>query len=152
MPGKPANWGRLAESCVYEGRSGTVVAYWVTHGNAIGDSVIIEDVPQVAPRQVIIPHHMTMETYFSIDVRRTVSMAHTWGGAALALECDLFGLDPVFQWSNYDDWERLPMPEGLRPGNGGHMSKAELIIGTDGRWHIVYHDYYTDHIMVRSTL
>jgi len=32
------------------------------------------------------------------------------------------------------------------------MGMPELLIGDDGRWHIICHDYSTDFIMVRSTL
>jgi hypothetical protein len=32
------------------------------------------------------------------------------------------------------------------------MSKPQLFIGQDGRWHIVYHDWDTDAIYIRSTL
>jgi hypothetical protein len=150
--GDPQLWGRTVDSCVYESKAGTIRAYWIALGGIAGDSLILEEGDRSWPRTVFVTHDYDLGILYTEDFRRTVSMSHTWGGTALALECDFFGHDAVFQWSNYGDWERLPMPAGLRPGDGGYMSKAELIIGTDGRWHIVYHDYLTDAIMVRSTL
>ncbi|MCH7471549.1 hypothetical protein IIA79_01155 [bacterium] len=151
LAGNNVTWGRILDSCVYDSHPGTVRSYWVVYGSAL-DSIILEEGTSTLDNIVRIGHGITFEDYLLTDLRRTVSMGYTWGGAALALECDLFAEDPLFYWSNYGDWEELPLPSGLAFDEDGHMSMPELIIGTDGRWHIAYHDYMTDHIMVRSTL
>jgi hypothetical protein len=64
---------------------------------------------------------------------------------AVTLISNMGGEDTWFEWSNYGDWEQLPMPEME------HMTMPELIVGMDGRWHIVYKNFLTDQIMCRST-
>ena len=78
-------------------------------------------------------------------------MGYAWGGTAVALLGDIPGEHPQFMWSNFGNWEDIPLPEGL-DSIEGRMSMPELIIGEDGRWHIVYHNYLDDTIMGRSTL
>ena len=41
----------------------------------------------------------------------------------------------------------MPLPDGIE-----NMTMPELIVGMDGRWHIVYKDYITDQMMSISTL
>lgn len=87
------------------------------------------------------------------DARRTVSAITTPGGTAVGLVCDLSGHDRYMEWSNFGNWEQLPLPPLDQAYNSdATMNQAELFIGHDGRWHIIYHEYDTDSIFVRSTL
>jgi len=146
----PQDWGRVLDSCIYSNGYGTVRSFWVACAT-IGPSMII-DYYRDGERAIPLPHEFTLGDFTQYDIRRTVSTAYAWGGTALGLNCDLFGQTPIFMWSDFGDWEPLPMPPGLNPGEGGYISKPELIVGDDGRWHILYHDYDTDQIMVRSTI
>ena len=115
------------------------------------ESVILEQ-GLLIDQRVVIEHGRAVLDLLRFGYYRTVSMASAWGGTGLAIDCDTLGSAPIFAWSDYGDWERLDMPPGLDFGSGGYFSKPELIVGDDGRWHIVYHDYLTDTIMVRSTI
>ena len=52
-----------------------------------------------------------------------------------------------FEWSNFGDWEQLPLPQGMHDD-----SLHELVIGPDGRWHIIYRDYVNDDLRIISTV
>ena len=82
-----------------------------------------------------------------VDYRRTVSADMAWGFTAVGLMSNFGGSDVIFEWSNYGEWENLPLPEGIE-----HMTMPELVVGTDGRWHILYHNYELDRMMCISTL
>jgi len=139
----------MMDSCIYSTLTNTTQVLWVANGGTFSSVIYESDI--LGERYIEIPYH-PYELALTADTRRTVGMAYTRGGGAVGLECDLFGKHPVFRWSNFGNWEDLPLPPGLNPGEGGYMSMPELLIGDDGRWHIIYHDYSTDFIMVRSTL
>jgi hypothetical protein len=80
------------------------------------------------------------------DYRRTVSAELAWGLTAVGLVSNLGGTDVTFEWSNFGDWENLWLPERVR-----HMTMPELVVGHDGRWHILYKNYLTDQMMSIST-
>lgn len=145
----PEAWGRMMDSSIYATVTDYVRVYWVVHGSAFNS--VIYEASRPGERHIEIPLD-PYEIALTQDDRRTVTMGYTKGGGAVGLECDLFGESPVFKWCNFGNWEDLPLPPGLAPGEGGHLSMPELLIGDDGRWHIIYHDFYTDFIMVRSTL
>ncbi|MCC7478569.1 fibronectin type III domain-containing protein [bacterium] len=85
-------------------------------------------------------------SFFSQDLRRTVSVTDTPGLSAAMLISPLGGADPYFAWSNFGEWEKLPLPDGLST-----MNRPELLVGMDGRWHIIYHDWLTDEIKCLTT-
>ena len=87
------------------------------------------------------------------DLRRTVSAMTTDDVTAAALLCDLSGQDRYLEWSNYGDWEALPLPgPDVNYGSDRHMNHPVLFCGADGRWHIIYRDYDVDAVFIRSTL
>jgi len=87
------------------------------------------------------------------DLRRTVSAVTTSSATAVGLICDLGGREPYLEWSNFGNWEKLPMPgPDATYGSDVRMSKPQLFVGHDGRWHIVYVDWDTDTVYCRSTL
>jgi len=86
------------------------------------------------------------QEFAPIDGRRTVSVKRAFGATAVALLSSIDGKDTYFEWSNFGDWERLPMPTGIE-----HMGGPELVVDRDGRWCIVYKDYATDQIRSIST-
>jgi hypothetical protein len=88
-----------------------------------------------------------------VDYRRTVSTMTLPGLTGVAYTCDLSGRDQHLYWSNFGEWEELPLPGP--DGNYGSdhtMNQGQIFVGLDGRWHLVYRNYATDAIMVRSTL
>ena len=82
-----------------------------------------------------------------MDGRRTVSTCMAYGVTAVTLLASIDGKDAYFEWSNYGEWEKLSLPPNMRK-----MGGPELLIGRDGRWHIIYKNYETDQIFCRSTL
>jgi hypothetical protein len=87
------------------------------------------------------------------DFRRTVSALTTSCATAAALVCDLSGQDRHLEWSNYGAWEELPLPPpDANYASDAHMNHPVLFCGADGRWHIIYRDYDTDALFIRSTL
>ncbi|MBN2081344.1 hypothetical protein JW859_03960 [bacterium] len=140
-------WGRTIDTSVYMGPrvNEYCEVYWTTHDNLM------------TPRRYSLQHplfghnsiaYLEMETEpYQAEVRRTVSSEITWGVSAVTLMADLWGDDVLFEWSNFGDWEELQLPDGM-----DYMSKPELVVGRDGRWHIIYRNYCTDQIMCRSTL
>jgi hypothetical protein len=81
------------------------------------------------------------------DARRTVSAATAQGGTGLVLVSSLDGSRMLLQWSDFGAWESLPLPAGLE-----RAFAPELLIGADGRWHILYKDWLTDDLLCWSTL
>ena len=59
---------------------------------------------------------------------------------------DVAGRDVEMAWSNFGEWEPLPVPEQLQ-GMGMH----ELIIGEDNIWRVFYRDPYSDEVWMLST-
>ncbi|MCB1217457.1 PKD domain-containing protein [bacterium] len=79
--------------------------------------------------------------------RRTVTATTAWGNTAVGMGAGLAGQLGFFEWSNYGDWEALPVPSGME-----HGSLQELVVGPDGRWHIIYRDYVKDDLRIISTV
>jgi hypothetical protein len=86
------------------------------------------------------------------DVRHSVSGDLTKGAAVISLLSDYYGEEPYLEWSNFGSYEQLAMPPQISAANGVYASVPELIVGVDGRLHIIYHDLATDNIKVISTL
>lgn len=80
------------------------------------------------------------------DYRRTASAGLGWGMTAVGLVSNLGGTDVTFEWSNFGEWENLPLPAGLE-----YMTMPELVVGAEGRWHLLYKNYLTDQVMSIST-
>jgi hypothetical protein len=80
------------------------------------------------------------------DARRTVSCDSTPGLTGLVIMSDLEGRDIRLEWSNFGEWEGLPVPQPLKG-----MSMHEIVVGSDGRWHVFYRDRYTDQVWMLST-
>ena len=69
------------------------------------------------------------------------------GNTAVGIGSGALGDVGFFEWSNYGDWEALPVPDGME-----HGSLHELVVGPDGRWHIIYRDYVNDDLRILSTI
>jgi hypothetical protein len=80
------------------------------------------------------------------DIRRTVSVMEANGQTAVGFVTDNSGDERYLEWSNFGDWEQLPVP------HAGLLSQGELALGPDGRWHLFFRDIITDEIKVISTL
>jgi hypothetical protein len=83
----------------------------------------------------------------NMDLQRSVSVATVNGLTGLELIATTDGREVHFAWSNFGDWESLPLPEGLEG-----MTLPLVTFGNDGRWHIIYKNWKTDEIMIRSTV
>ncbi|MCB1217460.1 hypothetical protein KDL44_08700 [bacterium] len=82
----------------------------------------------------------------SADIRRTVSGVYAHGSAGLGLVADNNGEDVYLEWDILGDFERLDTPDF------GWSNMHEIVVGPDGRWHILYHDQASDSIMIWSTI
>lgn len=78
---------------------------------------------------------------------RSVQAAETFGHTAVCVAAGLFGTPVRLEWSNYGDWEELPLP----PSMAG-MGKYELCVDLLGNWHLFAHDWVNDRIMCISTV
>jgi hypothetical protein len=145
----PEAWGRtLAVSAYIDiAYALPIEVYWATHSSLYAPvrlehsilwGITVEELPY---------NHQTMYSPIANEGRRTVSAAMSWGVTAVGLMVDYNGSHPYMEWSNFGDWETLPPPEGRQP-----MCGPELVVGRDGRWHIIYKDPLTDRVMCRSTL
>jgi len=148
-PGRAAieTWGRTLGTALFMGESGLSFhdACWVSHGDFLKPVRYELTTPLIGENKTTI---LDMEQNFLLkDGRRTVSTESGWGFSAVALISNLGGTDVIFEWSNFGDWEELELPGGM-----DYMTMPELIIGSDGRWHILYKNYKTDQMMCRSTL
>ncbi|MCB1186049.1 hypothetical protein KDL29_02685 [bacterium] len=80
------------------------------------------------------------------DVRRSSSARQAWGGTFVGLTAANLLSEHRFEWSRFGEWEDLPLPEVE------NMSLPELLVGPDGRWHIIYRDYVNDDLRIISTV
>lgn len=142
--------GRLMDTSSFSPRATTYMkdVYWFAQG------------PEYAPVRIV---HWGMDPIditsleYSLDdswayvqtreQRRSISAGYAWGGSAVALIASYDGQDAWFEWDNFGDWENLPVPSSLES-----MSLPELIVGRDGRWHIVYRHLFSGQILCLSTL
>ncbi|MEZ5337879.1 MAG: fibronectin type III domain-containing protein [bacterium] len=83
---------------------------------------------------------------FTYDARRTVSADTAPSYTGVMIMSDVAGRDVQLAWSNFGEWEPLPVPEQLQ-GMGMH----ELVIGQDNIWRVFYRDPYTDAVWMLST-
>lgn len=82
---------------------------------------------------------------FSRELRRSVSAYPAWGRTAVAVISGYDGAEQYMEWSNFGEFEALPLPAI------GKANYTCIVVGQDGRWHLIYHDTATDAIMSRST-
>lgn len=81
--------------------------------------------------------------------RRTVSATTAWGDTAVGIGASLLGDVFFFEWDNFGNFEDLPLPVALLNETASHH---ELVVGPDGRWHIIYRDYANDDLRIISTV
>ncbi|MCB1186048.1 hypothetical protein KDL29_02680 [bacterium] len=81
------------------------------------------------------------------ESRNCVSAMTAWGNTAVGIGSGVMGDVGFFEWSNFGDWEALPLPQDMQYG-----SLHELVTGPDGRWHIIYRDYVNDDLRIISTV
>lgn len=77
----------------------------------------------------------------------TVSAAQAWGNTAVGISDQFMGDVATLEWSNFGDFEQLNLP----PLDMLNSSMHELVVGVDGRWHILYRDQRDGGIYVIST-
>ena len=118
---------------------------WASHDESFNPFRLEMTYPLFGEEQYTTLHSDIYPLHY--DMRRTVSSVTAWGPTAVGLISNLGGTQVIFEWSNFGDWEVLPLPDGL-----DYMTMPELVVGYDGRWHLIYRNYRTDQIMCRSTL
>ncbi len=87
-----------------------------------------------------------LQILFRRDPRKTVSVMEAQCLTGVELTSSLGGGKNTIRWSNFGDWESLPVPPVLR-----NCNRPELLCGSDGEWHIVYLDWETGAIKCLST-
>jgi hypothetical protein len=80
------------------------------------------------------------------EALRTASCAAAAGTTGVMLVASWDGTERYFAWSNFGEWQELPLPAGL-----AGMAADDVLVGMDGRWHIIYKDWRTDSIMCWSS-
>jgi hypothetical protein len=100
-----------------------------------GDYFIIESLQEGLPENE------------GLETRRTVSVENTKSSGCVAVINSLDGSETWFEWDNFGEWESLPYPV-----TDPYAHNAKLIIGFDGRWHIIYRNWWTDELYCLSTL
>ncbi|MCB1219543.1 MAG: hypothetical protein H7A35_02140 [Planctomycetales bacterium] len=81
------------------------------------------------------------------ESRNCVSAMTAWGNTAVGIGSGVMGDVGFFEWSDFGNWEELPVPSGMDNG-----SLHELVVGPDGRWHIIYRDFVNDDLRIISTV
>jgi hypothetical protein len=145
----PETWGRsLDASFYYHGGSLGLPSevYWAVQGSWF-EPIRYEDGFLSDHSLTLLPTDVSLVDSYRSSTRRTISAGLAWGMTAVGLMANLDGEDVYFEWSHFGEWEELPMPD-LPAYSNFH----ELIVGMDGRWHIIYKDYLHDRIYCRSSL
>lgn len=125
------------------------IAVWCSNGTMIAPA---RYTPTVSHQGMIteLPTDPSLPGY---DLRRTVAAMTTPDVTAVGLVCDLSGQDQYLEWSNYGEWEALPLPgPDANYASDRYMNNAQIFCGFDGRWHIIYRNYDIDAVFIRSTL
>jgi hypothetical protein len=82
----------------------------------------------------------------SMSLLATVTACQAWGVTAVGLMDQFSGEFARLEWSNYGNFEELPLPLDMQ-----HTGMHELLVGDDGRWHLLYRDIRNGRIYVIST-
>jgi hypothetical protein len=90
---------------------------------------------------------LNIHNRYSSDLRRTVSAAQAYGMTAVSIMANIHGRDAYMEWSNFGDWEELPLPAGLL-----YPADAELLVDAAGRWHLFWRDIDSGQVLCRRTL
>jgi hypothetical protein len=86
------------------------------------------------------------------DARFTVSAAEGQGLTGIGLVSSISSGSHYLEWSNFGKWEELPMPPAdTAQDSDRYMNQGQLLVDDDGRWHIIYRDFDSDAIYIRST-
>ncbi|MCB1186726.1 hypothetical protein KDL29_06115 [bacterium] len=78
---------------------------------------------------------------------RTVSAVQAWGLTCVGLIDQAFADGAKLEWDDFGDWEQLSLP----PVDFARSNMHELVVGNDGRWHMLFHDLQDGGIYVIST-
>ena len=149
----PATWGRtLATTLAYGTFPGIAEqSVFITRGR------LFNPVKYVAPlytppdmQDMIVGHDVslfTLDSLFNEELRHTVSCGFGFSATGIVLLNSVDCSRTYFAWSNYTDWEELPLPAAAE-----HMFSPQLLVGRDGRWHLIYKNWETDQMLSLSTL
>jgi hypothetical protein len=78
---------------------------------------------------------------------RSAQAVEADGYTAVCVAAGLFGDPLVLEWSNFGDWEELPVPASMQG-----MSKYELCVDRSGVWHLFAHDWKNDRVVCLNTV
>lgn len=117
--------------------------YYATHGELLAP-IRYRSSPPPEYSDIALP--ASWAEFYERDLRRTVSAMTAQGVTAVAVICSLDGREQYLEWSNFGQFEQLPLPAI------GAGTRAVLACGADKRWYMVYLDPLTDRIMCLRTL
>ncbi|MCB1217450.1 hypothetical protein KDL44_08650 [bacterium] len=75
------------------------------------------------------------------------SAVQAWGNTFVGLSADNIGLRQHMEWNKGNGFAQLAVPDVGIP-----LSLPELLVGQDGRWHIIFRDYVNDELLMVSTI
>ncbi|MCB1186047.1 hypothetical protein KDL29_02675 [bacterium] len=137
--------GKHIEGAVYYNRyTGPREVFYVAYGPNAGFSRIVRN--PFSEWDVDTFGFPTSEIEVVLN-KRSLSATTAWGGTSVAIGARMLKGIEFFEWSNFGEWEQLPLPQGMHDD-----SLHELVVGPDGRWHIIYRDYVNDDLRIISTV
>jgi hypothetical protein len=121
--------------------------FYASTGEDLRPSRFFDQGPSSESIEAIDALPQTTGDFYTHNLLRTLSATTVHGTTAVMVLCSLDGADQYMEWSNFGDFEELPMPEGI-----GRINRPQLVVTADGRWHLIYHKPGTDVLFCRSTL
>ncbi|MCB1219702.1 MAG: fibronectin type III domain-containing protein [Planctomycetales bacterium] len=147
-------YGRTIDSCLFDSSDGERQCAWLTNASGLMDSIRMAPPPLgngLSPN--VVPIADPFEALIQTGIRlRSVNMSEAKGRTALALDCGLLGYDNKLFWSDFGSFTELPLPAQLSSSHGAWVMSPEIVVGTDGRWHIVYVDLRSGEVRSISTV
>lgn len=141
-------WGKTMDGIAYLMNSAELVGerFYATPGRLL-DVYVYDQFPYSAPQssELTVGPPIGLDStleIFNTEQKRTLSCAMAQGVTGVTVISSIDGKHTYFAWSNFGEWEDLELPAGI-----DHMQGPELLVGLDGRWHILYHNWQTDQVM-----
>ncbi|MCB1217535.1 fibronectin type III domain-containing protein [bacterium] len=147
-------YGRTMDCCLYMSTEGVRQSLWLTGASGLMDSVRMLPTPpstELAP--MVVPVRDPIAALVETGIRfRSVNMSQARGRTALALESGMLGYDSKLFWSDFGRFTQLPLPTQLDDTNGAWIMSPEVVVGMDGRWHVIYLDIPSGQMRCISTV
>ncbi|MEZ5338226.1 MAG: fibronectin type III domain-containing protein [bacterium] len=147
-------YGRTMDCCLYQSTAGLKQCLWLTGAAGLMDSVrMTPEPPSTELEPVVVPVRDPIEALVETGIRnRSVNMSQAHGSTALALESGMLGYDTKLFWSDFGRFTQLPLPAQLDDTRGAWIMSPEIVVGMDGRWHVLYLDIPSGQMRCISTV